>query len=278
MKVKYFEFTMLTIGCVLYALAFILFFTPAQIVPGGFTGLSMIINHLTGFPIGLSVMILNLPLFSYATHKFGKIFMIRTIFCTVLSSIFIDIGNVLIDFKADVLLSSIFGGVLVGTGLGVIFNFTGTTGGTDILGKIIKGIKPHFSIGQLMLFIDFVIITLSVITFGDINVGLYGIISLYITTQAIDLIMEGSKAGRLIFIISQNKQKITDEILTKSSRGVTIVQAMGAYTHKENNILMCAVSRTELPQIRKLVEQIDNTSFMIVVNTYEVLGDGFNNF
>ncbi len=282
------EYFFIITGAFILALGFVYFITPHRIVPGGVYGIAIVVHYLTpgvfpfwpdGIPVGLFGLILNIPL-TYAGIKIlGPKFGVKTIVGFVLSSGFIDgitmlreIGDApLVD---DVLLSCVFGGVLIGIGLGLIFKSRATSGGSDIIAMIIAK-YTNGKLGQLMIIVDSVIVLFGLFAFMDWKIPLYSWIVIYITGKAIDLIIEGNGYNKALLIISKEHELIKDKILKDLSRGGTYLFGKGMYTNDEKQIIYTVVSRREVAILEHFIHSVDPDAFITVMDTSEILGEGF---
>jgi len=268
---------LISAGCALYALAFALFLEPHLIAPGGISGLGMVINYLSGFPIGMSIIIMNAPLLLFSLYKFGARFIASTLYATVLSSALIDLAMAhLSPFTEDLLLASLYGGLLLGVGMGMVFAGGATTGGSDILSKLLRLRFPHLKMGQVMLAVDTVIIIICATVFHNINLALYAAITLYVSTVVIDMILYGSDHAVLSYIISDKHDAVGRAIQDTLDRGVTYLAGTGGHTQAAKQVVMCVVRRNESTALGDLVESIDPDAFMIFTEAHQVFGFGFS--
>ena len=229
-------------------------------------------------PVGVTVIVLNAPLFLMSLKRFGKRFLVRSFFAVAVNSLFIDLINAVCTFQPmDKLLGCIYGGVLVGVSLGWLLREEATTGGTELGAWLLKAKIPGLSIGTLCLAIDLTIIVLYAAVFRSLENALYGGIALYISTKVMDMVVYGGSAAKLAYIISNEQEKITHELLARDM-GVTRLTAEGAYTHNDKPVLLCAVRRREIVAVKRLVNEIDPTAFFIVCDAREVLGEGFGEY
>lgn len=275
MKKLFINLLLLSIGCLSYAIGLGVFLQPNSIAPGGFSGIAIILNFMFGLPTGAMLFAMNIPAFLVAYRKLGRYFVLTTIYAVMLSSFFIDFIPQYFTVKSDPILSSIYGGLFLGFGLGINFRVGSSTGSTDIITRIIRLYKPHMSLGQLMILIDVLVVISGVIALGDIDMGLYAIIVLYITSKVIDTVIEGPDLAKLIYIISDKNEEIGQEIGQKLTRGSTLLNGEGVYTKTERKVLMCAVRRHQIPIIKEIALSYDERAFMIVTDVHEVLGYGF---
>lgn len=263
-------------GSVIYSIAIPMFISPAHISPGGFTGVALIFNYLFKIPTGLTLLLLNIPVLIAAYKRFGTHFIIRTAVVTVLVSVTLDISEKIVPpFQGDIILSALFGGILIGLGLGLVLLRGATTGGVDIIGKIINSARPHISIGRIILAGDAIVLILNAICYRDFSGALYSVITIYITSAVLDGVLYGADKGKLVYIITDSGKEISERILGELSRGVTKIQASGAYTNVQKEILMCAVRRQEVSLIHSLVKNADQNAFIIVCEAGEIMGRGF---
>ncbi len=266
-----------TAGSFLFSAAINVFTAPNEITVGGFSGIATVLNYLFGLPIGLCVFVLNIPFFIAAFSKFGFDFVLKTVIATFEVSLFIDLlSPFLRSYSSDRLLCSIFGGVLLGAGLGLIFRHGATTGGTDIIAKLLKLKFAHLSTGRLIFIIDLVIILLSSFVYGNLESVLYALVTLFVSAQAVDLAESGFSHSKSVFIVTENAQAVSGEIISSLGRGVTVLNAVGGYTGKEKQLLFCAVRANEVIYISKILRENDANSFMTVTDAEEIIGNGFN--
>lgn len=275
-KENIFSYLQIIVGCILGGAAYPLFLTPGNIAPGGLTGLAMVINYLFHWPVGTVTLILNMPLFIFGWKFMGKRFILRTLIATLLFSLLIDLLP-LKPLTDDPLLSAIFGGVLLGIGLGLILRGEATTGGTDMLARMIHRSVPAISTGMFLMALDCAVVIVAAVAIG-ITQALYAIICIYISSKVIDTVMIGFSGNKACFIISTRSEVIMNRILTEMERGVTELSAKGGYTGEDRPTLMCVVSRMEVTAIKNIVRDEDENAFMIVVDAHEAIGDGFSGY
>lgn len=269
---------LILLGSAIYALAYDLFLIPHQIVPGGISGLSMIINRYLHTPIGLVIIILNIPIFLLGAKIIGKIYTVKSVVAVIISSALIDFFNYLVPLKSvtdNKILAALYGGIMLGIGLGIIFRGQASTGGTDIIGQIINRYS-NFSTGNSILIVDFIIISASGIAFGNFEAALYGYLTLFFSTKIIDLVLEGISYTRAAFIISEKNQQISDMILTKLNRGVTQLQGIGGYSQLPKDVLYVVISKRQVNELVYRIKEIDPHAFVVITDVYEVLGKGFH--
>lgn len=276
----FFDYSLIIIGATVMAVALNLFLEPSNIVIGGFTGLGIIIKavskYIAGFeiPMWVSNIVLNIPLFIISIKIFGMKFVRRTIFATFFLSFALIYTAWIPIFESDYITTSIFGGVLAGLGLGLIFRSNATTGGTDLVAVIIHKYLKHFSVGSIMFVVDVLIIALGFFVFGSIAT-MYAIISVFIITKVVDAILEGFNFAKAVFIISDKADEISNEIFKTVDRGVTAINGKGMYSGNQKYILLSIVSKKEVLAIKEIIKVIDKNAFVIVSDVREVLGEGF---
>lgn len=269
------EYILITIGCIFMATGISLFLLPNELSTGGFAGISTILYYLAKLPVGTTMLVLNIPLLLIAYFKIGKELFIKSIYGTVILSLSIDILDKLPQLTQDRFLACIYGGILVGIGTAIILKNKASTGGSDLLSYVIRAYKPQYRTSTLILSIDTVIITLNVIFFKTIEIGLYSAIAIYLMGKMIDIIFEGVNFTKILFIISPKYKEIAEKIGENINRGSTALYSQGMYTNQDKMTLLCVGSRTETYAIEKIVKKIDKTAFIIVLNAREVLGKGF---
>ena len=268
---------LLLFGSLVYSIGIHCFVTPANIAPGGAAGLALIINYLTQLPVGILTMLLNVPLLALAWFILSKKFVITTGIACVICSVILDfvVAPVFPVYMGDRLLSSLFGGVVVGIGMAMIFMSGCTTGGTDILGYILQKKKPHISIGKALLMVDGVILLLSIYAFQNVEAGLFGLISLFAQTKVIDAMIYGSDVGSMVTIVTRYPKEISQGIIDVLERSATVLDGKGAYSGSEMKVLLCTVRKSEYYKLKEIVRHADPGAFMMVTETTEVLGEGF---
>lgn len=282
------DYSLITIGAFILAVGFVYFISPHKIVPGGVYGIAIVVHYLTqnlfsfwpdGIPIGLFGLILNIPLTIAGIKILGPRFGVKTVVGFVLSSVFMDLITYLRpDGEAplvhDVLLSCVFGGVLIGFALGLIFKSRATSGGSDIIAMIIAK-YTGIQLGQLMIYVDSAIVLLGLAAFQDWQIPLYSWLVIYITGKAIDITLEGANYNKALFIISEKHKEIKQKILVDLERGGTYLQGKGLYTDEEKQIIYTVVSRREVAILEEFISQIDPDAFITIMDTREILGEGF---
>lgn len=273
------EGLIINIGIILIALGLIWFLEPNTIAPGGVTGLAIVIERLTGVPIYITNLIINIPLFIIGILVLGKGAGIKTAYGTLGLSFFLVVFSNIeftnVPATEDALLASIFGGVIVGVGIGLLFKSGGSTGGTDLAGAILNKFFPSLSAAKLMMLVDICVITLAGIVNGKIETALYSSVCLYIMVKAADFIVEDLNYSKSFYIISKKPEEISKRIINELERGVTSLQGKGMYSGQEKDVLMCVVNRAQVQKVKKIVSEIDPDAFVMLNTTHEVIGEGF---
>ena len=264
------------LGAFSYAVGIQWFFTPARLLSGGVTGISMIFNYLWDLPVGVMVFVLNIPIFILALIRYGFKFMLYSIIGMVALSAAIDVVG-LVNFvgTSDPFLAAIYGGVLTGLGCGLIYYADATSGGTDIIAKLIKERFPYVNFGTFILLLDALIVTVYAILFKEIDNAMYTVVAVFIASKVIDVVLYGTSQSKLCHIISENSNEIKDAIVASLHRGVTVLHGRGAYSGLDKQILLCVVKRRQIVEIKKIVKSIDRNAFVIVTDTRDVFGRGF---
>ncbi len=270
------SYVIITLACVLYALSFNWFYAPNDFTVGGFTGISQIINFfIPVLPVGVMIIVLNVPLFIVGLKKFGFAFLVKSIYTMALSSVLIDVVDVIHQFSPmDPLLACLYGGVTLGVASGLIFREEATTGGSELGAWIVRSYVERLSIGNICLGIDLTIILIYAAVFRSLNNALYGALALYITTKVLDLVVYGQNTAKLAYIISDKYEEIMQEMIARDM-GATLLNGKGVYTGSDRPLLLCAVRNKEVVSIKRFIKELDPDAFFIVCDASEVLGEGF---
>ena len=270
----------ITLGSAVYALGFVWCYAPNGIAFGGITGVAQIVNFLIpALPIGVTVIVLNIPLFVLGWRLIGGRLLVTSLYAMALSSVFIDVLTPLYDWPPmEPLLACIFGGVLLGLSLGLVFQQGATTGGTDLMARLLKLKLAWLPMGKLLMGIDLAVILAVAAAFRTLYAALYGLVALYISTIVMDGVLYGMDTAKVAYIISDKNKEISDAIVNDLDRGVTILRGQGAYTGSDKNVLMCAFKQREIAAIKAAVKDIDPVAFVIVCDAHEVLGEGFRDY
>ncbi|NLV50889.1 MAG: YitT family protein [Clostridiales bacterium] len=268
------------IGSALYALGYNMFVYPNALVTGGITGISTVINYVTDIiPVGVLIIIFNIPIFIIGGKILGWRFLISSAAGMILVSAFIDIFSIFSPVMTkEPLLAGVFGGVLTGLGLGIVFSAGASTGGTDILAKIVRKNFMFLNMGHIVLAMDVVIIGIYSIIFGKYDLALYSVMMIYVETRIIDVVLYGLNYGKVVFIISEKAEEISREICGKLQRGVTKLYGRGGWSNEDKTVLLVAIKKRQIVDLKRTVKEIDPRAFVIMSETREVLGMGFQDF
>ncbi len=265
----------LTLGAFLTALGLDLFLIPAKVTAGGVSGLATVLHYVINVPVGLTMLVLNVPLFLMGIYRLGSRFGFRSLYGTLVLSLFIDgMAPYVPVVTTDPLLSSLYGGVLVGLGLGLVFRSRGTTGGTDLGAAIIRTYTGA-NVGQILFLMDGAVVLLTGIAFKSWELALYSLITIFVSAWLIDLVQEGISYAKAFFIISDKSAAMTKAVLCELERGTTLLRGSGAYSGQDKDVLLVVVNRSEVSRLKDLVHSVDKQAFVIQTNVHEVLGEGF---
>lgn len=276
LKQQLLSFLIITLGAAVFALGFSWFFQPNAIASGGLTGFAQIIHHIfPAVPVGVTVIVLNIPLFLLGWRLIGGKLLIGSLWAMLVSSVVIDLLSVLEWSPTDPILASIFGGVSIGLSLGLIIQQGSTTGGTDLLARLLKLKLSWLPMGKLLLSIDLVVIVLVALVFGELNTALYGAVSMYISSLVMDGVLYGLDNAKVAYIISDRDVEIQHVLIHQLDKGVTVLHGQGGYSGADKRVLMCAFKQKEIAVIKAAVKEVDPDAFLIVCNAHEVLGEGF---
>ena len=264
------------LGCALYATAVNSFALPNSIAQSGLTGLAILINRFSGVPVGVLSLLLNLPLLILMWIFIGKRSVLHTLWVTVILAAALDLFALFLPaYQGDKILATLLCGALEGAGLGLIMITGATSGGTDIVGRLIHQRWPHITVGTVVRLADAAVVTANMIAFRSIESGLYAIIAIFVSTKVIDAMIYGAGSGKLLMIITDRAHDVANAIITSSRRGVSIIPVEGAYTGENKNMLMCVAKRHEINTIIKTAKSVDSHTFIIVSEANEILGNGF---
>ncbi len=272
------SYILLTLGTFFIAAGLLLFLEPNTIAPGGVTGLAIVIKKLTGVEIYLTNILINIPLFAAGIYVLGRSFGVKTAYGTAVLSVFLwafSKGGSSYMATDDLLLAAIFGGIMVGVGIGFVFRGGGTTGGTDLGGAILNKLYPGLSIAKMMMILDLFVIAAAGIVDRKIETSLYSMIGLYVLVKVADFIVEGLDYSKSFHIVTDCPEEISRIIIDKLGRGVTSLYGKGMYTGKDKQVLLVVVNRAQVVKLKALVMDIDPRAFIMVSTTHEVLGEGF---
>lgn len=270
------EYIYIIVGAFLMAVSTALILLPNQLSTGGISGISTILYYLCNYPVGLTMLLINVPLFVIAMVKVNKRLFFKSILGTILLSVFIDLLENLSPITNDRFLACIYGGIIMGIGTAIILKAGASTGGTDLLSYVIRAYNNKFKSSRVIIIADTIIIFFNIIFFREIEIGLYSVIAIYLMGKMIDIIFEGIYFTKIMFIISEKYEEISKEIGILVKRGSTGIYSKGMYSGKQNVMLFCVASRKEVAEIKQIIKQIDKNAFIVTTDAIETLGKGFS--
>lgn len=268
----------ITVGSVIYAVSVDVFTAPNHIAPGGITGLSTVLNYLFHTPIGLVAFLINVPIIIWGVMEIGYKLVVKTLFCIALSSAMIDIlAPVLPTYEGNLILAALIAGVLEGLGLSLTFIRGATTGGTDMIARLLSHRMPHLSMGKLMLAVDGIIVLFSALVYGSVDNAIYACIVIFVCTKLIDAVLYGtdSGTGKMFLVMSPKVRQMGDRIIKEVDRTVTYLDSHGGYTKEPSETMLCVVRRFEVYQLQTIIREEDRNAFVIVGDAGEITGEGF---
>lgn len=272
------KYIKITVAAIMYAVGVSLFLDANNLVPGGVSGTAIILNRLTGVEIGTLVFMINIPLLLISIWKFGIRFLLTTIYVIVVSSIFMNIFSLYGGITDDLLMAALTGGGLVALSIGIIFKEGATTGGADIVVRLVKIRHPHIKTGRIFLTVDGIVVIAYVLIFGNANAGLYSALTVIITSTVLDFVLYGKDEAKLLYIISKSEKsenELVERLLGELEVGVTYLKGYGAYKNKEKRVIMCAIRKPQLPKAKEIVNETDSEAFMIITSANEIIGEGY---
>lgn len=269
------DYVEITIASFLYSAAVSLFLDPNALAPGGVTGIAIILNRITGLETGTLVLCINIPIIAVGTWKFGLRFILSTMYCTALTSGLINLLAPFGPVTSDPFLAAVAGGAMMAVGIGLVFKAGATTGGTDIIIKLLRLRFPYLKTGALFLLTDALIVTMSAFVFKNVDVALYAGLVVFINSVLLDVVLYGRDGAKLIFIISDRHEAITKRLLEELDIGVTYISGSGAYSGKEKKVIMCVMKKQISPRAEIIVREEDPGAFMIVTSATEIFGEGY---
>ena len=256
------------------------FTAPNHIAPGGVTGFATLMNYIFGVPIGLMSFCINVPLLLIGVRVLGKEFFFRTLKSVVIINFSVDVivpmmvqGYV---YTGEKIMAGLMGGVLMGVCVGSVLQRGSTSGGLDIVGRVVRKKMPQFSIGKIMFAGDFTILVVSMLVYINIESGLNGLICIFVSSKVVDYLLYGMEKGMMLYVISDKAEEIAREIMSSIVRGATMIQAEGAYSRDPKKVVLCAIKEHQYPEVKRLIKQIDPNAFLMVNDAHDILGSGFN--
>ncbi len=272
------DYLLITVASLIYSVSVSLFLDPNSLAPGGVTGIAIILNRLIPVETGTLILLINIPVLILGTWKFGLRFILSTIYSTVLISLFTNLLSGVKPLTADPLLSALVGGSLAAIGIGGVFKAGATTGGTDIIVKLLRRKMPHLKTGKLFLAVDAIVVTASAFVFQNIDIALYAGLTVIVISLVLDVVLYGRDEAKLIFIISDRSEQITKRLLEELDIGVTYMQGAGAFSGREKQVILCAAKKAMAPKTEVIVKEEDPQAFMIVTSATEIYGEGYKSY
>ncbi len=270
------EYFLIIVGSMLMAISTALILLPNQLSTGGFSGISTILYYLFNYPVGTTTIILNIPLLLISFFKIKKSLFVKSIVGTILLSFFTDFLEVLGPITNDRFLACIYGGIIMGLGTAIILKAGASTGGTDLLSYVIRSYNNKFTSGRVIIISDTIIIFFNILFFGEIEIGLYSAIAIYLMGKMIDIVFEGIYFTKVMFIISTKYEEISKQVGAKVKRGSTGIYSKGMYSGEDKVMLFCVGSRKEIAEIKQIIKKIDRNAFIVTADARETLGEGFS--
>lgn len=269
------DFAWVTAGVIITALGLDMFLIPNKIAAGGVSGAATVVHYIIGLPVGITMLFMNIPLFIMGISRLGLTFGFRSLYGTVSLSVAIDLLNRFLPVPTeDSLLAALYGGVMVGLGLGLVFRYRGTTGGTDLAAALIRSYKG-INIGQALFMVDALVVISAGLTFHSWELAMYALITIFISAWMIDLVQEGISYAKAFFIISDKQEAVVNALFNNMDRGVTALKGKGLYTQTDREVLFIVVTRSEVSTLKNVVYNVDPAAFVILTDVREVLGEGF---
>ena len=267
-------YTQIVLGCLIGGAAYPLFLLPNNIAPGGLSGVAMVLNYIFHWPVGMTSLIMNIPLFLVGYKTMGRVFVVRSLIATVLFSAAIDMLP-LAPMSTDPLLGTLYGGLLLGVGLGFILRGGATTGGTDMAARMVHKYLPFLSVGMFLFLIDCIVVVAAWIFIGS-SEALYALICIFISGKAVDMVMLGLSSNKACFVMTGEWERVSQRLMTEMDRGVTQLSARGAYSGAERPVVLCVLPPQEVSRLKAIVRQEDEKAFMFITEAHEALGEGFS--
>ena len=276
------NYTLLTVGAFIYAFGIAVFLDPNHLAPGGVSGISIILNSFIPIGPGIWIFMINIPLMILGLIVFKFSFLMGTLYATAFSSAIIEViarvfPHLIPDMHDHLVIAAVAGGALVALGIGLVFRGGGSTGGFDIVVKLLRRKFRHMKTGVLYLALDMTVITLSAIAFHDILVALYAVVTVFTNSTVLDMVLYGKDNAKMVYIITDAPEAVSDRLMKEVETGVTMLHGEGAYTKKDKKVLMCVLHDQQYPMLRDIVKQEDKHAFLIVTKATEIFGEGYKN-
>ena len=272
------NYVIITVFSLTYAAGISLFLDPNNLAPGGVSGISIMLSRVTPLPTGTWIMLLNVPIMVLGLWKFGGKFLISTIYCTYISSLFTNFLASYGALTSDKLLAALAGGTIMAVSLGMIFRAGATTGGMDIIVKVLRLKYKHLKTGNLYLMMDAAVVTLSGIMFRNLEIALYAAVTIFVSSVVLDTVLYGKDGAKMIYIISDRPKEITERLLADLEIGVTALHGEGAYSGREKEVLLCVMRKPLAPKAQQIVREEDAEAFMVVSDATEIFGEGYKSY
>ena len=276
------QFCLMTVGAFIYAFAIAVFLDPNHLAPGGVSGLSIIINSVVDIGTGVWIFLINIPIMIIGLIVFKLRFLVNTVYVTALSSAIIEVidrcfSHLIPDMHDHLLIAAAAGGALVALGIGLVFRGGGSTGGFDIIVKLLRRKFRHMKTGALYLVLDFTVLTLSAIVFHDVLVAMYAAVTVFTNSTVLDIVLYGKDNAKMVYIITDSPEAVSERLMKEVETGVTLLHGEGAYTKTNKKVLMCVLHDHQYPMLRDVVKQEDKKAFLIVTKATEIFGEGYKN-
>ncbi len=271
------RYIIITLVSVLYGAGTSLFLSPNDLVPGGITGIAMILSRYLPASTGTLFMIINIPIIAIAWYKFGWKFIISTFYTIICVSVFTDIFATMPAVTNEPLLAVFMGDILIAFAIGTVFKYGATTGGADIIVKLLRLKYPHIKTGKLFMMFDISVIAIAGILFRNIDAALYAFIGIFVMSAVMDLVLYGQDEAKMVFIISEHSELLADKLLADVDVGVTFLSGRGAYSKQEKNVILCVVKKNIYPKVEEVIKDTDPQAFLIVTHANEIYGEGYKN-
>ena len=276
------NFAFMTVGAFIYAFAIAVFLDPNHLAPGGVSGLSIIINSVVDIGTGVWIFLINIPIMTIGLIVFKFRFLINTIYVTALSSAIIEVidrgfSHLIPDMHDHLLIAAVAGGVLVAIGIGLVFRGGGSTGGFDIIVKLLRRKFRHMKTGVLYMALDCSVLILSAIAFQNVLVAMYAVVTVFANSTVLDIVLYGKDNAKMVYIITDHPDAVADRLMKEVETGVTLLHGEGAYTKKNKKVLLCVLHNHQYPMLRDIVKHEDKHAFLIVTKATEIFGEGYKN-
>lgn len=269
------KYGFLTAGSFIYSIGLSLFLDPNNLAPGGLSGIAVILDFISGFGTGTWFFFLNIPLVFLGLWRFGARFIVSTFYAVAMISVFTNILSYIPVLSEDMIIAALCGGALIGIGMGLIFRYGATTGGTDIIVKLLRQRFKYIKTGSIFLLTDVVILLLAAIVFGDLNKAFYAAIAVYVNALTLDLVLYGRDEAKMVYVISDASDDIAGRILDELEIGVTYLEGRGAYTNARKQVIMCVVKKQIYPELEEIVKEVDPEAFLVISSASEIYGEGY---